>query len=85
MRGPIGIFFPRVLRSSGDRVVKVVDLSDAAVFGSALKGRAARRGSLAGGAIDIGMYNFGLALFGFASLYVFWLIKRHFDAAEASR
>jgi hypothetical protein len=38
---------------------------------------------LAEGAIDTGMYHFGLALFGFALLYVLWLIKRHFDAVEA--
>ena len=38
---------------------------------------------LAGGAIDTGMYHFGFALFGFALLYVFWLIKKHFDNAEA--
>jgi hypothetical protein len=37
---------------------------------------------LAGGAIDNGMYHFGLALFGFAFLYVMWLIKTHFDTAE---
>ena len=40
---------------------------------------------LAGGAIDRGMYHFGLALFGFGLLYVFWLIKRYFDTAETSR
>jgi len=37
---------------------------------------------LADGAIDIGMYHFGLALFGFALFYVFWLIKKHFDPIE---
>ncbi len=37
---------------------------------------------LAGGAIDAGMYQFGLALFGFAFLFDLWLIKSHFDAAE---
>jgi hypothetical protein len=39
---------------------------------------------LAGGAIDNGMYHFGLALFGFALFYVFWLIKKHFDVAASS-
>jgi len=36
---------------------------------------------LASGAIDTGMYHFGLALFGFSVFYVFWLIKTHFDEA----
>jgi len=40
---------------------------------------------LAGGAIDRGMYHFGFALFGFAFLYVFWLIKKHFDATPTRR
>ena len=35
---------------------------------------------LASNALDTGMYHFGFALFGFAVLYVFWLIKTHFDA-----
>jgi hypothetical protein len=30
------------------------------------------------------MYHFGLALFGFAFFYVFWLIKKHFDTAESN-
>jgi len=37
---------------------------------------------LASGAIDTGMYHFGLALFGFSVLYVFWLIKTQFDEGE---
>jgi hypothetical protein len=37
---------------------------------------------LAGGAIDDGMYQFGLALFGFAFLFDLWLIKAHFDRLE---
>jgi hypothetical protein len=37
---------------------------------------------LAGGAIDPGMYQFGLALFAFAFLFDLWLIKTHFDALE---
>jgi hypothetical protein len=39
---------------------------------------------LAGGAIDSGMYQFGLALFGFAFLFDLWLIKAHFDALDES-
>ncbi len=38
---------------------------------------------LAGAAIDPGMYQFGLALFGFACFFDLWLIKKHFDAIEA--
>jgi hypothetical protein len=38
---------------------------------------------LAGGAIDTGMYHFGLALFAFAFLFDMWLIKTHFDRLEA--
>ena len=37
---------------------------------------------IAGGAIDSGMYQFGLALFAFACLFDLWLIKTHFDALE---
>jgi len=37
---------------------------------------------LASGAYDIGMYFFGLALFVFAVLFDFWLVKKHFDAEE---
>jgi hypothetical protein len=40
---------------------------------------------LAAGAIDTGMFTFGLGLAGFGVLFVFWLIKDHFDAAERSR
>ncbi len=36
---------------------------------------------LAGNALDAGMETFGLGLAGFAVLYVFWLIKTHFDEA----
>lgn len=36
---------------------------------------------LASGALDAGMYHFGFALFGFSVLFVFWLIKSHFDEA----
>jgi hypothetical protein len=39
---------------------------------------------LAGGAIDVGMYHFGLALFAFAFLFDLWLIKTHFDRLDAS-
>jgi hypothetical protein len=38
---------------------------------------------LAGGAIDAGMYHFGLALFAFAFFFDIWLIKIHFDRLEA--
>jgi ABC-type maltose transport system permease subunit len=37
---------------------------------------------LAGGAIDSGMYQFGLALFGFAFLFDLWLVKVYFDRLE---
>lgn len=37
---------------------------------------------LASNAIDTGMYHFGFALFGFAVLYVFWLIKTAFDTTD---
>ncbi len=38
---------------------------------------------LAAGALDTGIYLFGLALFVFGVLFDFWLIKRAFDEAEA--
>jgi len=37
---------------------------------------------LASGAYDVGMYFFGLALFAFAVLFNFWLVKKHFDGLE---
>jgi len=37
---------------------------------------------LASNAIDVGMYHFGFALFGFAVFYVFWLIKTAFDSSD---
>jgi heavy-metal-associated domain-containing protein/cation transport ATPase-like protein len=40
---------------------------------------------LADGAIDTGMYHLGLVLFGFALLYVFWLIKKHFDRGDLAQ
>jgi hypothetical protein len=40
---------------------------------------------LAANAIDIGMYTFGFGLIGFALVYVFWLVKTHFDEQERSR
>ena len=40
---------------------------------------------LASNAIDAGMYHFGFALFGFAVLYVFWLIKTAFDSSDRAR
>lgn len=38
---------------------------------------------LAGGAIDTGMYHFGLALFAFACFFDLWLIKNYFDRLDA--
>jgi ABC-type maltose transport system permease subunit len=38
---------------------------------------------LAGGAIDTGMYHFGLALFAFAFFFDLWLIKTYFDRLDA--
>ena len=38
---------------------------------------------LAGGAIDSGMFHFGLALFGFAFFFDMWLVKTYFDALDA--
>ena len=40
---------------------------------------------LASGAYDVGMYFFGLALFAFAVLFNFWLVKKHFDAEERAQ
>ena len=40
---------------------------------------------LASGAMDDEMYVFGLSLFGFAWLFEFGLIRRHFDKLEANR
>ncbi len=40
---------------------------------------------LAAGAIDTGMFTFGMGLVGFGVLFVFWLIKDHFDAIEKSQ
>jgi hypothetical protein len=37
---------------------------------------------LASRAVDVGMHVFGLALFAFGVLMVFWLMKHAFDAAE---
>jgi ABC-type maltose transport system permease subunit len=38
---------------------------------------------LAAHALDDGIYLFGLLLAAFAVVFDFWLVKRHFDAAEA--
>jgi hypothetical protein len=38
---------------------------------------------LAGGAWDDEMYVFGLSLFGFASVFVLGLIRRHYDKQAA--
>jgi len=40
---------------------------------------------LASGAHDDEMYVFGLSLAGFAVVFVFGLIRRHFDRADAAR
>lgn len=40
---------------------------------------------LASGAMDDGMYVFGLSLFGFAVLFILGLLRRHFDRAEAAQ
>ena len=40
---------------------------------------------LASGAMDDAMSVFGLALFGFACLFEFGLLRRHFDRKEAAR
>jgi hypothetical protein len=40
---------------------------------------------LASGAMDDGMYVFGLSLFGFACVFEFGLVRRHFDRLEARR
>jgi hypothetical protein len=40
---------------------------------------------LASGAMDDGMYVFGLSLFGFACVFEFGLVRRHYDRLEAGR
>jgi len=40
---------------------------------------------LASGAMDDGMYVFGFSLFAFACVFVFGLVRRHFDRLEARR
>jgi len=40
---------------------------------------------LASGALDDGMFVFGLSLAGFAVVFDIGLIKRHFDRADAMR
>ena len=40
---------------------------------------------LASGAMDDGMSVFGLSLFGFACVFDFGLLRRHFDRQEAGR
>ena len=40
---------------------------------------------LASGAMDDGMYVFGLSLFGFACVFVLGLLRRHFDRLDAAR
>jgi len=41
--------------------------------------------SLAAGAVDDGMYVFGLSLFAFACLFVLGQIRRHYDRVDAAR
>jgi hypothetical protein len=40
---------------------------------------------LAANALDHGMATFGLGLAGFATFFVFWLIKKHFDRQPSHR
>jgi len=40
---------------------------------------------LAAGAADDEMYVFGLSLAGFAGIFIFGLVKRHYDRADAAR
>jgi len=40
---------------------------------------------LAAGAMDDEMYVFGFSLFAFAVAFIFGLIRRHYDRAEAAR
>ena len=40
---------------------------------------------LASGAMDDEMFVFGLSLFGFACVFDFGLLRRHFDKWEAAR
>ena len=40
---------------------------------------------LASGAMDNEMYVFGFSLFGFACVFEFGLLRRHFDRLEARR
>ena len=40
---------------------------------------------LASGAMDDEMYGFGISLFGFACVFDFGLLRRHFDRLEANR
>jgi hypothetical protein len=40
---------------------------------------------LVAGALDQGMYIFGLSLFGFAVLFDFGLVRKYFDLKDAGR
>ena len=40
---------------------------------------------LASGAMDDAISVFGLSLFGFAVLFIFGLLRRHFDRLDAAR
>ena len=40
---------------------------------------------LGAGAVDDGIYVFGLSLFGFSFVFILGLIRRHFDTADTAR
>jgi hypothetical protein len=40
---------------------------------------------MASGALDEEIYVFGLSLAGFATLFIFGLVKRHFDRVDGAR
>ncbi len=40
---------------------------------------------MAAGAMDEGIYVFGLSLAGFAAIFIFGLVKRHFDRLDEAR
>lgn len=40
---------------------------------------------LAAGAVDDGIYVFGLSLFGFGFVFILGQVRRHFDAADSAR
>ncbi|HEY0418173.1 MAG TPA: hypothetical protein VGC80_01500 [Acetobacteraceae bacterium] len=40
---------------------------------------------MAAGALDSGIYVFGMSLFGFACVFVLGQVRRHFDEVDAAR